>query len=275
MEIRFAQKTLPLTDPVVMGILNVTPDSFYKESRAAGTGILVRAGKMLDEGASILDIGGCSTRPGATPVSEEEELARILPAIRSVRKQFPGSILSVDTFRSNAARQAVEAGADMINDISGGTFDGHMLDTAAALKVPYVLMHVKGTIDTMHQAEEGTGILEQVMNYFMHRINLALSKGIQQVILDPGFGFSKTLAQNYELLNSLSSFKKFGFPILAGISRKSMINNVLGTTAEEALNGTTVLNTMALMNGAVILRVHDVKEAMEAVKIFNFGRLNK
>ncbi len=263
-----------------MGILNITPDSFYDGGKYSDERtILLHAEKMINDGADIIDIGACSTRPNATEVSEEEELKRLIPVVKLVRRKFKDVIISVDTFRSKVAEYSVHEGADMINDISGGGFtdavipsaseESHsMFETIGKLNVPYVLMHIKGTPQTMQNNPHYENVTDEVMEFFKEKIHLALKHGIKQIILDPGFGFGKTVEHNYQLLKELSSFKEFEFPILAGVSRKGMINKVLGTKPEEALNGTTVVNTIALMNGANILRVHDVKEAKEAVKIF-------
>ncbi|HEY6161450.1 MAG TPA: dihydropteroate synthase [Bacteroidia bacterium] len=269
--LKFPHNSLDLTTPRVMGILNVTPDSFFDGGKyISREKIIVQVEKMLKDGASIIDVGGYSTRPGAGDVPVQEELGRLIPAIKTIREHFPSAIISADTFRGAVAREAVAAGAGMINDVSGGTLDEKMLDAVAELNVPYVLMHTRGSPQTMKEMTDYKDVFAEVMNYFVHRINLAISKGVTQLIIDPGFGFAKTTEQNYILLNRLSEFQKFGFPVLVGVSRKSMINKVLGTKAAEALNGTTVVNTIALMNGADILRVHDVREAMEAVKIVNF-----
>jgi|ERR1035437_3417236 dihydropteroate synthase len=264
-------KTLDLSTPAVMGILNVTPDSFFDGGKYKDeNSILLHAEKMISEGADILDIGACSTRPNAKMIPEEEELNRLIPAIKLVRKKFPLTIISADTFRSKVAYLSVNEGADMVNDISGGTMDEKMFETVGRLKVPYVLMHIKGTPQTMQKDPQYKNVTDEVTNYFKEKIHLAVKNGIKQIILDPGFGFGKNVEHNYQLLKELATFKEFEFPILVGVSRKGMINKVLGTKPEEALNGTTVVNTIALMNGANILRVHDVKEAKEAVKIFNF-----
>ena len=255
-----------------MGILNITPDSFFDGGKCITEESIIRhTEKMLSEGADILDIGACSTRPNAPEISEEEELKRLIPAIKLVRKKFPNAIISVDTFRSNVAERSVQEGADMINDISGGTFDKKMMKIAGNLQVPYILMHIQGTPETMQKNPTYENVTEEVGNYFTERIHAAIDRGIKQIIIDPGFGFGKTLEHNYELLKNISSFKKLGLPILAGLSRKSMINKVLGTKPEGALNGTTAVNTIALMNGVNILRVHDVKEAKEAIQIFTFA----
>ena len=244
-----------------MGILNITPDSFFDGGKYdTKEKIVLHAEKMIVEGASIIDIGAVSTRPGAKGISTDDELERIIPAIVSVRNYFPEIIISADTYTAKVTLKAVEAGADIINDVSGGTGDEKMFDVVTKAAVPYVLMNMK--LDGVYE-----NAVSDVMKFFIEQTNLALYKGIKQIIIDPGFGFGKTLEQNYELLSNLSKYKKFGFPILAGISRKSMINKVLNTKPETALNGTTAANTIALMNGADILRVHDVMEAIEAIKI--------
>jgi len=262
-------KVLSLNTPAVMGILNVTPDSFFDGGKYSNEkSVVEQAAKMISEGAGIVDIGACSTRPGAEAISEKLEIERLLPAIRWVRQQYKNILISADTFRANVAREAVKAGADMINDVSGGTLDDDMFSVVGELNVPYVLMHIKGKPLEMQNDPQYSDVNAEVSDYFKRRIELAVSKKIGQIILDPGFGFGKTLEHNYQLLQKLSSIKSFGFPIMIGASRKSMINKVLGTAAKEALNGTTVVNTIALLNGADILRVHDVKQACEAVKVY-------
>lgn len=255
--------------PIVMGILNVTPDSFYDGGIRNGIAEFLRqAEKMVAEGATIIDIGAVSTRPGALPVIEEKELARALPVLKAIRKEFPEIIISVDTFRSKIARIVCNEGADMINDIYGGRFDHDMLLTVADCKVPYVLMHMKGTPADMHLDPLYSDVMAEVFYFFEHRIEQCRDAGISQIIIDPGFGFGKNLTHNFTLLAELSRFKLLGAPILAGLSRKSMIQRTLGVPASEALNGTTALNMAALVNGASVLRVHDVKEAVETVKLF-------
>ncbi len=268
--IHTAGTLINLDSPKIMGILNMTPDSFYGQSRVyAGSLLLHKAETMLSEGADILDIGGVSTRPGADEVSEEEELQRLIPGILDIAKHFPGVPFSVDTFRSRVAREAVSAGAAWINDISGGTADPHMIETAAELNVPYVLMHMRGTPQTMHEFTQYDTLLEDVIFELAQRREKLLASGIHDLILDPGFGFAKTIEQNFMLLNQLSRFAVFGHPILVGISRKSMIWRTLRTNPEKALNGTTALHMAALMQGADILRVHDVREAAECVRLFS------
>jgi dihydropteroate synthase len=264
----FSGKSLNMSHPVVMGILNITPDSFYDGGKYTDEeSILERVEQMLTDGASIIDIGAYSTRPGAADISEKEESDRLIPVLKSIRKKFNTVIISVDTFRANVAKQAVDTGADMINDISGGTMDSNMFNTVAQLKVPYILMHIQGIPQTMQKAPQYTNVVEEIKSFFTQKIGQLKQLGIQQLIIDPGFGFGKTVEHNFSLLKNLQQFKTFGYPVLAGLSRKSMINRVLGAKAADALNGTTTLNTIALLNGANILRVHDVKEAVEAIKL--------
>ena len=263
-------KLLSLDEPVVMGIINATPDSFYEGHLSLKKNdIVALAGKMINDGAAILDIGGLSTRPGSKPVSVPEETDRVLPVIEAIHAAYPEIILSVDTYNSAVARAAVLGGAGIINDISGGNLDTYMLDTAAVSGVPYICMHMQGTPATMQKAPVYKDVLKEVLDFFILKIDACSKAGIKDVIIDPGFGFGKTIEHNFKLLKDLAVLKITGKPILAGLSRKSTIAKTLGVTAAEALNGTTVLNTMALMNGASILRVHDVKEATEAVKLFN------
>ncbi len=251
--------------PVIMGIINITPDSFYSGSRQQTVGdALVQAEKMLQEGAAILDIGGQSTRPGSEQAGETAEAERVLPVLEALQKAYPQALLSIDTFYASVAEAAVRAGAHIINDISGGTMDEGMFAMAARLKVPYICMHMKGTPATMQQHAVYDDVTKEVLEFFIQRIAMAKQAGIDDIIVDPGFGFAKTPAHNFTLLRSLGLFGILGKPVLAGISRKSTVYKTLGITAEEALNGTTVLNTLALLNGAHILRVHDVKEAREA-----------
>ncbi len=259
---------LRLDEPVVMGIINVTPDSFYAGSRQASVGgALLQADKMVAEGAAILDIGGQSTRPGADIIGIDEEISRVIPVIEAIYVKHPKIIISVDTFYAQVADAAYSAGASIINDISGGTMDDAMLATAARLKMPYVCMHIKGTPQTMQQQAVYADVTKEVLEYFIERIDKCRQAGIHDVVIDPGFGFAKTPKHNFTLLHNLEIFKILGVPMLAGLSRKSTIYKTLGTTADEALNGTTVLNTIALLKGAHILRVHDVKQSMEAVKL--------
>lgn len=261
-------KIFSLEKPIVMGILNVTPDSFFDGGKyISENDLLKQADKMLSEGASVLDVGGYSTKPGAENINEEEEIKRVISAIQILKKYFQDCIISVDTFRASVAEKAVEAGADIINDVSGGEFDKEIFSVAGKHKVPYILTHMQGTPQTMQENPTYKNATLEIFNYFRERIDLLKSKGVHDIILDPGFGFGKQTEHNYELLKNINVFAKLGFPLLAGISRKSMINKILNTKPENALNGTTVLNTIALLNGVQILRVHDVKEAMEAIKL--------
>ena len=261
-------KLIDLSSPKLMGILNITPDSFYDGGRYSSVdAALHRAERLLFEGADMLDIGAYSSRPGAANVTTDEEQARILPVIEALTKHFPDSILSVDTFRADVARASIEAGAHIINDISGGTMDDRMFSTVAELKVPYILMHMRGTPKTMQQLTDSTDLVDEVNLFFGKQIATLRQMGVIDIILDPGFGFAKTLQQNYELLNRLEELHIHGLPILGAISRKSMIYKKLGTTPEEALNGTTALNTLLLAKGVSILRVHDVKPAKEVITL--------
>ena len=250
-----------------MGILNVTPDSFYNGSRFEDDkAILAQTEKMLLEGAAIIDVGGYSTRPGARDIPEEDELARVIPAIRCIIRNFPGAAISIDTFRSRIAEAAIGEGALLINDVSGGS-DERMFGVAGSFGVPYVLMHMRGTPQTMSAQTIYDHLIKDLMTYFQTRISDLHSKGVKDIIIDPGFGFAKTASQSFDLLQHLDHFKFLGLPILAGLSRKSMIWKTLGVDAEKALNGTTTLNTIALLKGASLLRVHDVKEAVEVIKL--------
>ena len=253
--------------PMVMGILNATPDSFHAASRIGIEDVLRQAETMLRAGASILDLGGASTRPGAHEIPIDEELQRVIPAIVSIHREFPEALISIDTYRSEVAQQAVEAGAGMVNDIGAGLLDPEMLATVAKLNVPYVLMHMQGTPRTMQKDPQYTDVVKEVVLFLSQRLNAARAAGISDLIVDPGFGFGKNTDHNFKLLKGIASIRMLGVPVLIGISRKRMINEVLGTTPAEALNGTSILNTIALLNGAQILRVHDVKEAVECVKL--------
>lgn len=262
-------KLIDLSLPKVMGIINVTPDSFYNGGKTfSEKEILKQAEKMISEGVTFLDIGGYSTRPGADEISENEELRRVVEAIKAILKNFPKTLISVDTFKSEVAKKAVEAGAAMINDVSGGTLDTEMYKTVAKLKVPYILMHMRGTPKTMTKLTDYKNVTTEVLKNLSEKIALARAEGISDIIADPGFGFAKTREQSFELLNNLELFKSLDVPVLVGVSRKSMIYKTLETSAENALNGTTSLNTIALLKGALILRVHDVNEAVECVKLF-------
>ena len=256
--------------PVVMGILNITPDSFFKGSRyETKDKICYRAEEIVRQGGKIIDVGGYSSRPGAEEVTEEEELDRVTFALKIIRGNFPDIPVSIDTFRSKVARIAVhDFGAAIINDISGGELDEKMFETVSTLKVPYILVHIKGNPQTMQQNLDYVDFIPEIFLYFAEKVEKLKLLGVNDIILDPGFGFAKTLDQNYELLSGMNLLSKFGLPVLAGVSRKSMIWQLLDSSPDESLNGTSVLNTLALMQGTSILRVHDVKEAVEAVKIY-------
>lgn len=262
-------RLLELREPQIMGILNVTPDSFFSESRTPDEEhIAQRVKQMMNDGADMIDIGGYSSRPGANDVSTEEEMNRLRRGLRIIRKLYPNVPVSVDTFRADVARMCIEEeGADIINDISGGMMDRQMFRTVAQLHVPYIMMHMQGTPDSMQLAPHYDNLRQEVMLYFAERIDRLCQMGVKDIIVDPGFGFGKTMEHNYELMAHLEDFHVFGLPLLVGISRKSMIYKLLGGTPQTSLNGTTVLNTIALTKGAHILRVHDVKEAVEAKRI--------
>ncbi len=274
MTINCKGQLIDLSTPKVMGILNVTPDSFfdggtYNPDPSGESKILNKVEKMLTDGASFIDIGGYSSKPNAEFVTEEEETNRIVPVVKLILKHFPESILSIDTFRSGVATACIENGAAIINDISAGNLDDNMMEVVAKYNVPYIIMHMRGTPQTMQTLTNYDDIIKEVLFYFSERIQKARSLGINDLIIDPGFGFAKTLDQNYEVLRKLELFQMLELPLLAGISRKSMIYKQLNTNSKDALNGTTVLNTISLTKGAKILRVHDVKEAFEAVSLFN------
>lgn len=259
-----------LDTPKVMGILNVTPDSFYDGGRFNNEdAMLKQVEKLIEEGASIIDIGGYSTRSGAPETSEDEETFRVVKSIDNILKRFPETLISVDTFRSGVAMKAVESGAVIINDVSGGTLDDKMFETVAKAKVPYILMHMRGNPNNMQTLVDYHNLLEEMLTFFQVRVHALQQAGVADIIIDPGFGFAKTIPQNFEILRNLNYFQILNLPILAGLSRKSTIYKSLNIEAAEALNGTTVLNTIALVNGAKILRVHDVKEAVEAIKLYN------
>ncbi|MFT4022570.1 MAG: dihydropteroate synthase [Flavihumibacter sp.] len=263
-----AGRLLTLDPPRVMGILNITPDSFYSGSRVlAEAQLLQRVETMIGEGASIIDIGAQSTRPDSRFLSAEEEWERLLPVLPGLCRRFPDTIFSIDSFYAQVAQRAVEAGAGMVNDISGGQLDAALLPAVGTLGVPYVCMHMRGTPQTMQTLTSYEDLVLEISDYFIGRIAACRAAGIKDIVLDPGFGFAKTVSQNFTLLNRLEQFQVLGYPLLLGVSRKSSISKTLGITAEAALNGTTVLNTVGLMKGAAILRVHDVKEAVEAVKL--------
>lgn len=258
-----------INEPWVMGILNLTPDSFYSDSRCnESTMIEQRVNQIITEGAKIIDIGGYSSRPGANDITPDEEYSRLATGLDIIKRIAPDAIISVDTFRADVARRCVNNwGVDIINDISGGNLDAEMFDTVASLGVPYILMHMRGTPSTMQQFTQYNDATLDVINDLSQKVSILKEKGVKDIIIDPGFGFSKTLEQNYTLLNNLEKFHSLNAPLLVGVSRKSMIYNTLGGSPDTALNGTTVINTLAIAKGAHILRVHDVKEAVEAVKL--------
>lgn len=268
MTINCKGRLIDLSSPKVMGILNSTPDSFFEDSRTQNkSDILKKAEMMLEEGANFIDIGGYSSRPDAENIAENEELKRVVPAIELLVKEFPEILISVDTFRSKVAEEAIGAGAALINDISAGRLDEKMMSIIAQHQVPYIMMHMRGTPKTMKQLTAYDDLLSDITYYFSEKIKEARTLGINDLILDPGFGFAKTTDQNFELLKKSALFSSFKLPVLIGISRKTMIHKTLNISPKKALNGTTVLNTLALTNGAAILRVHDVKEAMETIKL--------
>lgn len=261
---------IDISSPKIMGILNVTPDSFFDGGRYKNDSIILsQVEKMLNDGATFIDIGAYSSRPGADFVSETEELNRIVPVVSLILKHFPQALLSIDTFRSKVAQTTIAVGAALINDISGGSLDNLMFETIGQLQVPYIMMHMRGTPQTMQQQTNYEDLIKDIIFYFSERIADARAHHIHDIVIDPGFGFAKTLEQNFELLNQLELLNILELPMLVGVSRKSMIYKTLGCTPQEALNGTTSINTIALMKGANILRVHDVKEAKECITLFN------
>ena len=262
-------KLLTIEQPLVMGIINATPDSFYKGDLNAGLEKIVeKAGKMIMEGADIIDIGGQSTRPGSIRISASEEIQRVIPVINSIVANYPQIILSIDTYHSQVAEAAIKAGASIVNDISAGSLDPEMINCVSSLNVPYICMHMKGTPENMQNNPTYEDLIKEVLDFYIDKIDQCKRAGIKDLVIDPGFGFGKTIHQNFILLKQLSVFKILDQPILAGLSRKSMIYKTLGIDVSEALNGSAVLNTIALQQGASILRVHDVKEAKEAVTLF-------
>ena len=269
-KISIGSEEIDFTIPIVMGIVNVTPDSFYDGGKMTDKKVLLSTvEKMVNDGVSILDIGGVSTKPGAMQVSTKTELERLLPAVVAIRNNFPGIPISIDTFRSWVAVRIIdEIGPVMVNDISGGSLDSNMFETIGKLKVPYVLSHIQGTPSTMQENPQYGDLIKEISTYFSEKVKRLSKLGVEDIIIDPGFGFGKNLDHNYELLNRLDSFKVFQLPVMVGLSRKSMIWKALEITPENSLNGTTVANSMAIMGGADILRVHDVKEAVEVIKIF-------
>ena len=266
-------KLLDLSTPAIMGILNLTDDSFYDGGQHNSIKkALLQTEKMLDDGAKIIDIGAYSSRPKAKHISHDEEWQRLEKTLQIINKEFPQAILSVDTFRSEIARRSIDNGADIINDISAGNLDPQMFDTVADLNVPYIMMHMQGTPQTMQDNPHYNCIEKEVVNYFLNKVKTLQQKGLSKIIIDPGFGFGKTLEHNYQLLNNLEELHTLELPLLVGVSRKSMVYKVLETDAKNSLNGTTAIHTLCLSKGASILRVHDVKEAVECVKLINFAK---
>ena len=268
MTINIKGNLMNFSTPKIMGILNVTPDSFYDGGKySTSDKILKQVEKMINSGADIIDIGGYSSRPGAADISVDEELKRVIPIVELIRKQFPSALISIDTFRSEVAYESIISGGDIINDISAGNLDPKMFKTVASLKVPYILMHMKGNPRNMMENSNYSDLTNEICKYFSEKIEKARVEGVNDLIIDPGFGFSKTTEQNYELLNNLDFLKQFQKPLLVGVSRKSMIYKILNSTPEKALNGTSILHTISILKGANILRTHDVEEAVECVKI--------
>lgn len=267
------QRLLTISSPIIMGIINATPDSFYNKGKNSSIDeMIANAKQMMNEGATILDIGGMSSRPGAAIISEQEEMDRVLPIIEAIKKEMPAIFLSIDTYRSPVAEECIKAGIDIINDISGAELDAEIIDIAAKYQTPYICMHMQGTPQTMQQNPSYENVTNEVYQFLYNKIQLLKSKNVVDVISDVGFGFGKTTAHNFELLKNLEVFQQLNTPTLVGISRKSMIYKTLNSTPENALNGTTALNMIALQNGAAILRVHDVKEAKECIALW--GKIN-
>jgi len=270
-------KLLSTESPLVMGIVNITPDSFYKKSRlSTEEEVIARVLKMIEDGASIIDIGGLSTRPGASPISDEEEMSRVIDMLILIRREFPAAVLSIDTYRASVARAAFyDAGINMINDISGGTIDDDMFPLVRQLNIPYIMMHINGTSENMHNATFYEDVVSDIIKFFGMRIPPLLEAGVKDIIIDPGIGFSKTTEQNFIILSRLSEFSVIGLPLMLGLSRKSLIWKTLEILPDEALNGTTALNMTGLMNGADILRVHDVAEAVQTIRLFEKMRIDE
>ena len=270
MTIKLKERLLDLSGPIIMGILNVTPDSFYDGGFYDNQKkVIDQVEKMINDGASIIDIGGYSSRPGADNISPDVELARVLPIVKLIKERFSKILISIDTFRSEVAKQCVENGADIINDISGGSLDSKMFETVAKLNVPYIIMHMRGNPSNMMDKTDYENIIEEMENYFSKKIELAKSFGVNDIIIDPGFGFAKTTKQNFDILKNLTYLKKLDKPLLVGVSRKSMIYKTLNLSPIDSLNGSTVLHTILLLKGANIIRVHDVKEANECIRLVN------
>ena len=270
MTIKVKERLLDISSPIIMGILNVTPDSFYDGGFYDNQKkVIDQVEKMINDGASIIDIGGYSSRPGADNISADVELARVLPVVKMIKERFTKVLISIDTFRSEVAKQCVENGADIINDISGGSLDSKMFETVAKLNVPYIIMHMRGNPANMMDKTDYENIIEEMRSYFSKKIELAKSFGINDIIIDPGFGFSKTTKQNFDVLKNLTSLNKLDKPLLVGVSRKSMIYKTLNISPIDSLNGSTVLHTISLLKGANIIRTHDVKEANDCIKLVN------
>ncbi|MCJ0741137.1 dihydropteroate synthase [Pedobacter sp. CYS-01] len=264
-------RLVDLSQPQVMAIINLTPDSFYGSSRVnVKDELLLKVENFIKEGAAFIDLGAYSSRPGALNISSQEETDRLLPAVEEINKQFPNALISIDTFRADVAEKAINAGAHIINDIAAGNLDDQMFATVAKLGVPYIMMHMKGTPQNMQQDPVYNNLTEEVLSYFLEKVDVLKKQGVKDMIIDPGFGFAKTLEHNYELLKNMEALSVLELPILVGVSRKSMICKLLNIKPEEALNGTSVLNTVALLKGANILRVHDVKEAVECVRLIEY-----
>ncbi len=268
--LRCGKQLLNLSTPVVMGILNTTPDSFYPESRVSGAAdqLLERAEAMLSAGCAILDVGGMSSRPGAEAIPADEELNRVLPAVKAIHRHFPDAIISVDTYRSGVAAECIAAGASMVNDISGGKLDPNMIPMVSSHAVAYVVMHMRGTPADMQQMTDYQAVVPDIIKYFVDRIRVLKRAGVEELVIDPGFGFSKTMAQNYEIIRNLGAFQCLGFPVMIGVSRKSTLSSTIGRPVEETLEATTALHMAALLNGASILRVHDVEAAMDTIAVY-------
>ena len=270
MTIKIKERLLDLSSPIIMGILNVTPDSFYDGGFYDNQKkVIDQVEKMINDGASIIDIGGYSSRPGADNISADVELARVQPVVKMIKERFTKVLISIDTFRSEVAKQCVENGADIINDISGGSLDSKMFETVAKLNVPYIIMHMRGNPANMMDKTDYENIIEEMSSYFSKKIELAKSFGINDIIIDPGFGFSKTTKQNFDVLKNLTSLNKLDKPLLVGVSRKSMIYKTLNISPIDSLNGSTVLHTISLLKGANIIRTHDVKEANDCIRLLN------
>lgn len=269
--LRCGNQLIDLSTPIVMGILNATPDSFYAGSRLSGSidDIVERAGQMIKEGAAILDIGGMSSRPGAKAISENEELKRVLPIVKAIKFHFPETVISIDTYRSSVAQECMQAGATMINDISGGQLDPDMINVVASANVAYVMMHMRGSPENMQHNTDYQALMPELIKYFIERIKLLKNAGVEEIVIDPGFGFSKTPEQNYELIDRLSLFSFLELPILIGVSRKSTLSMTIGRAVDETLEATTALHMVALQQGASILRVHDVQAANDTIAVFN------